>query len=254
MGDPRRQYARDVNSEEGCLFYTWHRTVDDPNEWVCVEGFRDQDAAVTHVDSAAFKNMVEVAPDLVSGQPLIINTTIEQDDWGPMGEISPRSAAIPVRAHPPRGAPGPRLRNHGRVPSPDPYDLERFVAAQDSVIDRVRAELRRAGRPATGCGRLPAGRRPRVEPTALRTPSPGSTRRARTWRIRCWARGCRNAPSWWSRAGRTASRDLRLPRRPQAAVVDDAVRPRRRRDSGVRRGARAVLRRRADPRTVDLLR
>jgi quinol monooxygenase YgiN len=87
-----RQYARDVNSEEGCLFYTWHRTVDDPNEWVCVEGFRDQDAAVTHVNSAAFKNMVEVAPDLVSGQPLIINTTIEQNDWGPMGEISPRSA------------------------------------------------------------------------------------------------------------------------------------------------------------------
>jgi uncharacterized protein (DUF1810 family) len=28
------------------------------------------------------------------------------------------------------------------VPSPDPYDLERFVAAQDGVIDRVRAELR----------------------------------------------------------------------------------------------------------------
>jgi uncharacterized protein (DUF1810 family) len=29
------------------------------------------------------------------------------------------------------------------VTSPDQYDLERFVAAQDSVIDRVRAELRR---------------------------------------------------------------------------------------------------------------
>ena len=87
-----RKYARDVNSEEGCLFYTWHRTVDDPNEWVCVEGFRDQDAAVAHVNSAAFKNLVEVGPDLVARQPLIINTTIEQNDWGAMGEISPRSA------------------------------------------------------------------------------------------------------------------------------------------------------------------
>ena len=29
------------------------------------------------------------------------------------------------------------------MPSPDPYDLERFVTAQDSVIDRVRAELQR---------------------------------------------------------------------------------------------------------------
>jgi uncharacterized protein (DUF1810 family) len=33
--------------------------------------------------------------------------------------------------------------NHGPAPSSDRYDLERFVAAQDSVIDRVRAELRR---------------------------------------------------------------------------------------------------------------
>ena len=84
------QYARDVNSEEGNRFYDWHRSVDDPNEWVCTEGFRDMDAAVAHVNSAAFKNFVEVAPDLVAAQPKIINTTIEQNDWGPMGEISPR--------------------------------------------------------------------------------------------------------------------------------------------------------------------
>jgi len=85
-------YARAVNSEEGNLFYDWHRSVDDPNEWVCTEGFRDQDAAAAHVNSPAFKNFVEVAPDLVAANPKIINTTIDQDDWGPMGEISPRGA------------------------------------------------------------------------------------------------------------------------------------------------------------------
>ena len=87
------QYARDVTSEEGCLFYDWHRSVDDLNEWVCTEGFRDQDAAVAHVHSAAFKSFIlGAAPGLVSAQPKIINTTIDQDDWGPMGEISPRGA------------------------------------------------------------------------------------------------------------------------------------------------------------------
>ena len=86
------QYARDVNSEEGCLFYDWHLSVDDPNEWVCTEGFRDQDAAVAHVSSAAFKNFVETAPDLVSAQPKIVNFTIDQDGWGAMGEIKPRTA------------------------------------------------------------------------------------------------------------------------------------------------------------------
>jgi quinol monooxygenase YgiN len=84
------QYKRDVNSEEGNLFFDWARSVDDPNEWVCTEGFRDMDAAVAHVNSAAFKAFVEAGPDLVSAQPKIINTIIDQDDWGPMGEIQPR--------------------------------------------------------------------------------------------------------------------------------------------------------------------
>jgi uncharacterized protein (DUF1810 family) len=33
--------------------------------------------------------------------------------------------------------------NEGGVPSPDRHDLERFVAAQDPIWDRVQAELRR---------------------------------------------------------------------------------------------------------------
>jgi quinol monooxygenase YgiN len=86
------EYAAAVNSEEGCFFYDWHRTVLDQNEWVCTEGFRDGDAAVAHVNSDAFKHFVETAPDLVSAQPKIINMTIDQDDWGPMGEIKPRGA------------------------------------------------------------------------------------------------------------------------------------------------------------------
>jgi quinol monooxygenase YgiN len=84
-------YAREANAEEGCLFYDWHRSVDDPNEWVCTEAFRDQDAAVAHVNST-LKKLIEVGPDLVSATPKIINTTVEQDGWGPMAEVSPRGA------------------------------------------------------------------------------------------------------------------------------------------------------------------
>jgi quinol monooxygenase YgiN len=85
-------YARDVRSEEGNVFFDWSRSVDDPNEWVLVEGFRDQDAGAAHVNTAHFKNFVEVGPDFVAATPKIINVTIDQDDWGPMGEISPRGA------------------------------------------------------------------------------------------------------------------------------------------------------------------
>ena len=44
------------------------------------------------MNTQAFKDFVERMPDLVSGHPQIINTTIDQDDWGPMGEISPRES------------------------------------------------------------------------------------------------------------------------------------------------------------------
>ena len=122
MGGPRqRGTPATSDSEAGQLFYTWHRTVDDPNEWVCVEGFRDQDAAVAHVSSAAFKNFVEVAPDLVSAQPKIINTTIDQDDWGPMGrDQAPRVLIHAGRAPPVAGVRSPGMTGiMGRVPSPD---------------------------------------------------------------------------------------------------------------------------------------
>ena len=91
MGGPRHEHTRDVHSEEGCLFFdTWHRSVDDPNEYVCVEAFRDDDAAVAPRElRRPSRTSSRWLPDLVSAQPKIINTTIDQDDWGPMGEISP---------------------------------------------------------------------------------------------------------------------------------------------------------------------
>ena len=42
------------------------------------------------MNTPPFKDLVERPPDLVSGHPQIINTTIDQGDSGLMGEISPR--------------------------------------------------------------------------------------------------------------------------------------------------------------------
>ena len=44
------------------------------------------------MNTQAFKDFVEAMPDIVSAQPQIINTTIDQDDLGAMGEISPRES------------------------------------------------------------------------------------------------------------------------------------------------------------------
>ena len=84
-------YARSVRSEEGNLFFEWSRSLEEPDTYVCVEGFRDGEAGATHVGTQAFKDFVEKAPDLVSAQPQIISVDLpDTSGWGPMGEIRPR--------------------------------------------------------------------------------------------------------------------------------------------------------------------
>ena len=86
------EYARAVRSEEGNLFFEWSRSLDEPDTYVCVEGFRDSDAGASHVGTDAFKDFVDAAPDLVSRQPEIIYVDApDVPGWGPMGEIQPRS-------------------------------------------------------------------------------------------------------------------------------------------------------------------
>ena len=84
-------YARAVDAEEGSLFFEWSKSLDEPDTFVCVEGFRDSDAGAAHVGTPAFKDFVAKAPDIVAAQPQIIY--VEAPDvsgWGPMGEIQPR--------------------------------------------------------------------------------------------------------------------------------------------------------------------
>jgi quinol monooxygenase YgiN len=83
-------YAKDVNSEDGCLFFKFARSLTNENEFVCIEGFKDADAGATHVKQPYVKRFFETAPDLVSAQPRIIYIDTPHDGFGPMGEIQPR--------------------------------------------------------------------------------------------------------------------------------------------------------------------
>ncbi len=84
-------YAEAVEAEEGCLFFEWSRSLDDPTVFVAVEGFRDAGAGEAHVGTAHFAELIDRGPDLVAEQPSIIYIDAPQvDGWGPMGEIRPR--------------------------------------------------------------------------------------------------------------------------------------------------------------------
>jgi hypothetical protein len=81
-----------VEAEEGCLFFEWSRSLDDPTMFVAVEGFRDAAAGAAHVATAHFAELIEKGPDLVAEQPRLIYIDAPQvDGWGPMGEIQPRA-------------------------------------------------------------------------------------------------------------------------------------------------------------------
>jgi quinol monooxygenase YgiN len=83
-------YAKDVNSEDGCLFFQFSRSLTDDGEFICIEGFKDGDAGTAHVSQPYVKKFFELAPGLVTAQPQIIYIDTPHDGFGPMGEIQPR--------------------------------------------------------------------------------------------------------------------------------------------------------------------
>src|ERR1700751_5099439 len=84
-------YAKDVNSEDGCLFFQLARSLTDENEFICIEGFTDAGAGTTHVEQPYVKRSFETATALVSAQPQIIYIDTPHDGFGPMGHTQPRS-------------------------------------------------------------------------------------------------------------------------------------------------------------------
>ncbi len=86
--DIARAFTEATRAEPGCMWFDWSRGLDDPTEYVLVEAFRDQDAGAAHVGSAHFKAAQRELPQHLVATPKIISTTIDQDDWAELGELS----------------------------------------------------------------------------------------------------------------------------------------------------------------------
>jgi quinol monooxygenase YgiN len=83
-----RSFTEATRAEPGCLWFDWSRSLDDPNEYVLVEAFRDGDAGGAHVQSAHFKEAQRTLPQYLAATPRIVNATLEQDDWSELGELA----------------------------------------------------------------------------------------------------------------------------------------------------------------------
>src|SRR3569833_3281455 len=67
--------------EPGCLWFDWSRSLDDPDVYVLVEAFRDDEAGAAHVNSAHFKLARQQLPQHLQETPKIVNCTVPGTDW-----------------------------------------------------------------------------------------------------------------------------------------------------------------------------
>jgi quinol monooxygenase YgiN len=77
-----------TRGEAGCLWFDWSRSLDDPNEYVLVEAFADDDGATAHVTSDHFKAAQQHLPPHLVETPRIVNFKVPQDDWSELGELA----------------------------------------------------------------------------------------------------------------------------------------------------------------------
>ena len=82
------EFTEATRNEAGCLWFDWSRSVANPQEYVLVEAFRDQQAGVAHVTSAHFKKAQQTLPQYLVQTPRIVNATVPQDDWSLLGEMA----------------------------------------------------------------------------------------------------------------------------------------------------------------------
>ncbi|KOG45099.1 putative quinol monooxygenase [Streptomyces varsoviensis] len=85
-------FTRATRAEPGNVFFEWSQSVEDPNQFVLLEAFKDSEAGEKHVNSEHFRAAMAWMPEVIASTPQIINAEIPDEDWGPMGELSPRES------------------------------------------------------------------------------------------------------------------------------------------------------------------
>ena len=68
-------------AEPGNLWFDWSRSVDDPDQFVLVEAFRDAEAGGEHVRSEHFQAATRELPSLLVETPEVINVEAPGTEW-----------------------------------------------------------------------------------------------------------------------------------------------------------------------------
>jgi quinol monooxygenase YgiN len=83
-----REFTEATRAEDGCLWFDWSRSLDDPHEYVLTEAFRDGEAGGEHVRSEHFRKAQQHLPQHLAETPRIVSTEVDQDGWNELGEMA----------------------------------------------------------------------------------------------------------------------------------------------------------------------
>jgi quinol monooxygenase YgiN len=82
-----RGFTEATRAEPGCLWFEWSRSLDDPDEYVLVEAFADEEAGAAHVGSDHFRAARQDLPPHLSETPRIVSTSVPGTTWSELGEL-----------------------------------------------------------------------------------------------------------------------------------------------------------------------
>ena len=82
-----RAFTEAPRAEQGCLWFDWSRSLEDPTEYVVVEAFRDDDAGVVHVGADHFQQAQQTLPEYLAETPRIVNFEVPGSEWSELGEF-----------------------------------------------------------------------------------------------------------------------------------------------------------------------
>jgi quinol monooxygenase YgiN len=85
-----RELTADTRAEPGCLWFDWSRSLDDPAEYILIEGYEDDAANAAHLDSAAFHRAQRELPPHLAETVEVVRTSTDRRGWTPFDRLPAR--------------------------------------------------------------------------------------------------------------------------------------------------------------------
>jgi quinol monooxygenase YgiN len=82
------EFTQATRNEPGNLWFEWSRSVEDPNQFVLLEAFRDAEAGAEHVGSEHFKTAITALPAMLASVPQIVNVEAPGTEWSKVAEMA----------------------------------------------------------------------------------------------------------------------------------------------------------------------